>query len=149
MTDNPQLPFRDNFVPSHSMEKYLTYGQESENGSIDVPPSPVSTGDSDVVSTPCTITSMLWRFWNLIKLESHKQYCEAKNVSELDHQPIHSRLALRIKRDSMRHDRIVDSAQREIEASYNGIICGPNSLKEVQHSPRIQTRTSDIIESWI
>lgn len=150
MANKPSLPFWDEPVSSCPTEKTLRISQESEFGSRDVPFRLDCIRGSDATVSPlCAVTSTLWRIWNLIKLENHKEDSDAEHLSDHDRRLVRSRTARRISHDSMRHDRMVDNAQREIEACYNGFIGGPADLEKERHMPRIRNQALDIIESWI
>lgn len=151
MADKAPLPFWDELVSPCPTEKDLRISQESEFWSRDIPFRSACARESDATLSPlCAITSTLWRIWNLIKLDNDKEDRDAEHFSGDDRRLIKSKMALRISHDSMRHDRMVENAQREIEACYNGFSGGTADLRRKQQQlPRIRTQALDIIESWI
>lgn len=86
-------------------------------------------GISPPLSPLCVIISILWRSWRLLKRDSHEDKAEMEALIALYGKP-RSKPALEMKHSSLRHDRIVNSAQKEIEACYNGLFVDPYTCEK-------------------
>lgn len=126
----PMTASREGYTLSYPSRAIPIWKQEHEKTSSNVCHDlNCPCGTSPPLSPLCVIISILWRFTRLLNSEKRNDKADVDALIALYRKP-RAKSALEIKHSSLRHDRIVNSAQKEIEACYNGLFVDPDTCKE-------------------